>query len=56
MMEAQAQIETWASGTSIPTPQARLRPVHSFINLMNHKASQVLKKKQSFLTAPCFLV
>lgn len=43
MMEAQAQIETLGSGTPHPTP-ARLRPVHSFINLMNHKASQVLKK------------
>lgn len=44
---------TWKPGTSAH-PKAR-RPVHSFVNLMDTKASQVLKK-QSFLTKPCFLV
>ena len=33
--------------TPRPHPQARLRPAQSFINLMNHKASQVLKKNQT---------
>ena len=34
-----------------PRPQARLRPMHSFINLIIHKASQVFKKQTKLLLA-----
>lgn len=40
-----------------PSPQTRMPPVQSFINLIIYKASQVLKKQtKPLLTVPAFLL